>query len=178
MKRLILICGDLAAGKSTLADRLAGFLQCACLKKDVLKEILSDEIGFRNREENQHLSRGAIAAMTHFFGQIAPTGADLILESNFHAPELPKIKVLADAYGYAVTLIKMTGDPRQLYDRFQKRLPFRHPTHVATNINSYDDYVRYLEESRIEDMIFSEHLIDATTHDEEEVFAIAKSFFQ
>ena len=51
MKKLILITGDLATGKSTLAKKLSQNLKILSFTKDVLKEVLSDVIGFSNRQE-------------------------------------------------------------------------------------------------------------------------------
>jgi adenylylsulfate kinase-like enzyme len=71
MQKLILITGDLAAGKSTLAKKLSEKLNTLCFTKDVLKEILSDDIGFSNRQENKKLSIASISVMNHIFYQYA-----------------------------------------------------------------------------------------------------------
>ena len=57
MRNIILILGDLASGKSTLADSLSAKLNYICLKKDTFKENISDVIGFNNREENKKISK-------------------------------------------------------------------------------------------------------------------------
>ena len=51
MSRLIIITGDLASGKSSLADSLSLRLNIPCFKKDVIKENLVDKYGFTTREE-------------------------------------------------------------------------------------------------------------------------------
>ena len=56
MKKLLLITGDLACGKSTFGEILAKRYNSATFYKDKIKEILGDTIGFANREENIRLS--------------------------------------------------------------------------------------------------------------------------
>ena len=56
MQRLIIITGDLAAGKSTLASALSEVLGIPYIIKDTLKEIACDIIGYQTRQENRQLS--------------------------------------------------------------------------------------------------------------------------
>ena len=57
MKKLLLITGDLATGKSTFSNVLAKRYQITVFQKDSIKEVLGDHIGFTNREENLKLSQ-------------------------------------------------------------------------------------------------------------------------
>ena len=97
MKRLLLITGDIAAGKTTFSNQLAQRYSVAVFQKDTIKEILGDNIGFRDREENRKLSNAAVQLMAHLFWQIAQTGSDLILEANFHGSELEQLHELANS---------------------------------------------------------------------------------
>ena len=56
MQRLIIITGDLAAGKSTLAAALSESLGIPFIIKDTLKEIVCDNVGYQTRQENRLLS--------------------------------------------------------------------------------------------------------------------------
>ena len=56
MKKLLLITGDLATGKSTFANILSKRYDTNVFFKDSIKEVLGDTIGFANREENKKLS--------------------------------------------------------------------------------------------------------------------------
>ena len=67
MKKLLLITGDIAAGKSTFSKILAERYRVAVFQKDTVKEILGDSIGFRDREENKRLSNAAVETMCHIF---------------------------------------------------------------------------------------------------------------
>ena len=82
MQRLIIITGDLAAGKSTLAAAISGSLGIPYIIKDTLKEIACDNIGYQTRQENRQLSITATQDMIYFFKQCALVGNDLILEAN------------------------------------------------------------------------------------------------
>ena len=92
MQRLIIITGDLAAGKSTLAASLSQVLGMPFLTKDALKEIACDIIGYQSRQENRLLSVTATQDMIYFFKQCALVNNDLILEANFRTDELLEIK--------------------------------------------------------------------------------------
>ena len=170
MRKLIIITGDLAAGKSTLASSLSEQLQMPFLTKDALKEIVCDIIGYQNREENRLLSKTATRDMVYFFKQCALVGADLILEANFRSEELREIKELVDEYEYRVALIILTGDIPLLYQRFLDRLPTRHIAHRSLNLDySLERFTDYINEIRNEDLVFLPHYLDMSDLDEDEV---------
>ena len=176
MRNLILITGDLAAGKSTLANSLSVELNIPCLIKDSLKEIACDAIGYETREENRALSIAAMDSMIYFFQQSAKVGNDLILEANFRSEEIKAIKDIADERGYNVVLITLTGDTNLLYQRFLDRLANRHIAHRSLNLDySIERFANYLQEIRNEDMIYPSHTIDMSDLDEEEVVEEALS---
>ena len=60
MGKLLLITGDIAAGKSIFSEILSKRYKITVYQKDTLKEVLGDTIGFHNREENKRLSEAAI----------------------------------------------------------------------------------------------------------------------
>lgn len=170
MNNLILITGDLAAGKSTLARSLSEELKIPCLIKDNMKEIACDAIGYETREENRALSISAVNSMIYVFNQTALVGGDLILEANFRNDEISAIKEIADEHGYNVVLIVLMGDINLLYQRFLDRLPDRHIAHRSLHLDfSLDRFAGYIQEIRNEDMIYSPHIIDMSELDEDEV---------
>ena len=91
MSRLILITGDLASGKSSLADSLSLRLNTPCFKKDLIKERLVDKYGFKTREENRELSIKAVEFMFDALNKFALNKEDIILEANFRKDELERI---------------------------------------------------------------------------------------
>ena len=94
MKKLLLITGDLACGKTTFAKLLSKRYDTNLYFKDSLKELLGDTIGFSNREENLKLSKAAVQVMAHIFSEFAPLGKNLILEANFRTHELEKLHAI------------------------------------------------------------------------------------
>lgn len=174
MHKLILITGDLASGKSTLAASLSESLQIPFLTKDSLKEIACDAIDFTNREENRRLSVSAMNSMIYVFEQSAKVGQDMILEANFRSEEVLRIKQICDEYSYSVVLLALTGDINLLYQRFLDRLPTRHKAHTSLNLNySLERFASYIEEIRNEDMIYPVNYIDMSELDEDDVTELA-----
>ena len=170
MANLIIITGDLASGKSTLAASLSEALNIVYVTKDSLKEIACDAIGFNTREENRQLSIAATDSMIYFFKQCALTNSSLILEANFRNEELKRIKDIADAFSYQVVLLCLTGDINLLYQRFLDRLVNRHPAHRSLNLDySIERFASYIEEIRNQDLLYPAFTIDMSDLDEDEV---------
>jgi predicted kinase len=161
MQKLILITGDLAAGKSTLAKKLSEKLNTLCFTKDVLKEILSDDIGFSNRQENKKLSIASISVMNHIFYQYAFLKQDLILEANFHKEEIEILQNLANQHGYKVIILYLQGETDYLFERFTNRIKNenRHPTHCTSDIIEKENFTKYLLSNREELKDFDYKLI-------------------
>lgn len=149
MGRFILIFGDLASGKSTLADILSKKYGIPALKKDRLKELLADTVGFTTREENLKLSAATFEIMLHTAESLAAAKKDLILESNFREAELRRINALAEKEGYEILSLYLTADPSLLYERFNKRrTEGRHRAHLTAEFDSFDGFCRYLDGQR------------------------------
>ena len=170
MRNLIIISGDLASGKSTLAASLSNELGIVYLTKDSLKEIACDAIDYTNREENRRLSVAAVNSMIYFFKQSTVVGDPLILEANFRHDEIVRIKGIADEANYQVLLLCLTGDINLLYQRFLDRLPTRHRAHCSLNLDySLERFASYINEIRNEDLIYPAFTIDMSDLDEDEV---------
>lgn len=142
MKKLLLITGDLATGKSTFGNILSHRYGINIFFKDSIKEVLGNTIGFSNREENKKLSNAAIELMLFIFEEFGKLGKSLILESNFHSFELEKLHNTADKYNYEVLTIVLRGDVDILHKRYINRIKNenRHPVHLSTTLDIYDDF--------------------------------------
>lgn len=174
MRNLIIITGDLASGKSTLAASLSEALNITYLTKDSLKEIVCDAIGYSTREENRQLSISAMNSMIYFFHQAALVGESLIIEANFRSEEILKIKEIADEYSYQVLMIRLMGDINLLYQRFLDRLSTRHVAHRSLNLDySIERFASYINEIRNEDLLYPAFVIDMSDLDEDEVVSEA-----
>ena len=149
MKKVVLITGDLAAGKSTLADNLSKTLNFTCIKKDCVKEIICDSVGFSTREENKRISVAAVNSMIHFLEQTLKVGGEIILEANFRLQEINRIQDIVKQYNGSLFIIYLTGEPKVLYERFLARVPNRHRAHLSMVLDKdYDKFVDYINELR------------------------------
>ena len=174
MNKLIIISGDLASGKSTLAKSLGDYLSYVVLNKDELKEIECDVFDYTSREENKKLSLAALKNMTHFFSRLANVGVDVILEANFRSEEVCEIADIASEYNYDVFLITLRGDYPLLYDRFLQRMENRHKAHISIGLqNDFNKFMEYNEMLRNQDLVFEPHIIDMTELNERQVMEFA-----
>lgn len=152
MSKLLLIMGDLATGKSTFANILSRRYGVSMFGKDTIKEVLGDTIGFKSREENLKLSGATMELMMFLFEEFAKLNKPLILESNFHTKELERLQEMAKARGYEVSTIVLRGDTDILHKRYLHRMHHenRHPVHLSTTLDVYEDFKGYLERARKE----------------------------
>jgi len=152
MKKLLLIMGDLACGKSTFANLLSKRYDTNVFGKDSIKEVLGDTIGFANREENLKLSRATMELMFFMFSEFTKLHKPLILESNFHTKELEMLRKMASERGYEVLTLVLRGDVELLHKRYLHRMQNenRHPVHLSTTLDVFEDFKGYTEYGRSE----------------------------
>ena len=150
MRKLLLIMGDLATGKSTFAGLLSKRYQINVFYKDTFKEVLGDTIGFSNREENLRLSFASAALMRMIFTEFCKLDKDLILESNFRQAELEKLHEIAQEYGYEVLTVSLRADLEVLHRRFLHRLYHedRHPVHACGGFEDFETFRAYMGQQR------------------------------
>ncbi|MGN0167065.1 MAG: hypothetical protein ACI4AB_03395 [Acetatifactor sp.] len=154
MKKLLLIMGDLATGKSTFANILSKRYDTNVFYKDSIKEVLGDTIGFTNREENLKLSKATMELMFFIFSEFGKLNKNLILESNFHTAELEKLHKMAYENNYEVLTLVLRGNVDILYKRYLNRIhnENRHPVHLSTTLDIFDDFkacTEYLRKEQI-----------------------------
>lgn len=164
MKKLLLLTGGLAAGKSTFSRILSTRYGTAAFQKDTVKELLCDHIGFRNREENKAISNAAVDAMCHIFSRISLTGASLILEANFHEDELEKLHSIARESQYDVLTLVLHGDAEVLYRRYLHRMreESRHPAHSSLSLEEKANFIKMAELIQQEQIPGKTLVIEAT----------------
>ena len=163
MKKLLLIMGDLATGKSTFANILSKRYDTNVFFKDSIKEVLGDTIGFSNREENKKLSNATMELMFFIFSEFGKLNKNLILESNFHTIELERLHKLAFENNYEVLTLVLRGDVEILYKRYLNRMhnENRHPVHLSTTLDVFDDFKGYTEYLRTEQILGNAMYINA-----------------
>ena len=146
MKKLILIGGVLAGGKSTFSHLVGERFSVPVVNKDRLKEILGDNIPTANREENKKLSVISFELMMYLVGC---EGDALVLESNFKEHELSLLAEFTERQGIDVLSVVFDGSSEVLHARFNKRLgENRHPVHKSQDFTRIEDFVATLDELR------------------------------
>lgn len=177
MKKLILIGGVLAGGKSTFSHLVGERFGISVVNKDRVKEILGDNITTANREENKKLSVIAYEMMAYL---AEGEGEALILESNFKDHELRDLKVRCDLSGCDVLSIILDGDDAVLHARFIKRLSEnRHPVHKSQDFSRVEDFKETLDELRGAEYFGEIIRVDCTDfsyQNDEELFEKIKVF--
>ena len=170
MSKVVLILGDLAAGKSTLADNLSAKTNYVCLKKDIIKENLSNVIGFSNREENRKLSIASVDIMTYVLENILKVNGNAILEANFRSNEINSISSLVKRYDAKLEIVYLYGEYSIIYKRFIERVPYRNKTHLSMNLDKdFDAFKAYINEIRNDVANIKAFKIDTSNLDEKEV---------
>ena len=144
MKKLILIGGVLAGGKSTFSHLVGERFDIPVVNKDRLKEILGDNIPTKNREENKRLSVISFELMMYL---ASTEGRAMILESNFKDYEITELK--DKLAGTEILSIVFDGDSSILHKRFCKRLnENRHPVHKSQDLTRIEDFVAVIHDLR------------------------------
>ena len=158
MRKIILIGGDLASGKSTYSKFLAKKFGLSLINKDTLKEILGDNIQTNSRSENKKLSEISFELIKYF---IKTSTCDLIVESNFKPYEMLELKELEKTND--ILSLHFFGDNKILHDRFLTRLEMgRHHVHKSQDFSDINCFIVVLNELRSVKYIGNVIRVDAT----------------
>ena len=126
-KKIIVISGYLAAGKSTFARRLSKEINVPYLVKDTFKIEMCANIVVSSREEKSRFSVVTFDAMMYVTERLMETGFPVIIEANFVPEGIKKVneagalKALIDKYDYQALTYKFVGDTKILCERFNDR---------------------------------------------------------
>lgn len=163
MKKLLLIMGDLAAGKSTFATMLSKRYNVVLFCKDPIKETLGNTFGYSNRAENLKLSYATADLLYLIFGAFAKSQKDLILESNFRIGELEQLQNIAAENGYQVLTLVLRGDVVILHQRYLNRMENenRPAVHLCSEFNTIEGFGAYLHSLRTPTVPGNSIIIDA-----------------
>ena len=126
-KKIIIIEGYLASGKSTFALQLSKSINVPYFVKDTFKTAICNNISIADRKESSLFSAVTFNAMMYVTERFFETGSPIIIEGNFvpagvkKVDEAGAIKRLIDKYNYASLDFKFMGDTRALHQRFLDR---------------------------------------------------------
>ncbi len=127
VKKIIVIRGYLASGKSTFATRLSETFNLPCFIKDTFKIALCKNIELHSRAEKSAFSAVTFDAMMFTAEQLMKCGVSLIIEGNFMPTGIKKIdeageiRSLVKKYRYDALVLDFSGDISVLYKRFTER---------------------------------------------------------
>jgi predicted kinase len=141
---LILVSGPPAAGKTTLARRLAGVFGLPLVNKDGIKELLFDTVGTRDYQWSQGLGRASIALLHDFTERLLTASVSLIAESNFHADaDSVWLAEMRRRQEFVPLQIHCTATAEVLEERNERRhhTAERHPGHVQTPQTSLKPHI-------------------------------------
>ncbi|MCH5347819.1 MAG: hypothetical protein J1E40_00720 [Oscillospiraceae bacterium] len=126
-KKVIIIEGYLASGKSTFALQLSKSVNVTYLIKDTFKEALCKNVSVTDRNESSIFSSVTFDGMMYVMERMFETGLPVIIEGNFvpagvkKTDEAGTIRQLIDKYDYDSLTFKFSGDTRILHKRFIER---------------------------------------------------------
>lgn len=143
---LIIITGQLAAGKTTYGKKISKVLKMPFFSKDAIKEILFDSLvsdNSTNYDEKRKLGSTSYDVFYYIMEEQMKVGIPIIVESNFVKESIPIIKKLLNKYNYKSITLRFEGDLKTLHSRFLKR-EYSNERHVGLVSNGkFDDYAAY-----------------------------------
>ncbi|MGM9969418.1 MAG: hypothetical protein ACI35S_03375 [Anaeroplasma sp.] len=144
--KILILTGDLATGKSTFANIISNKYNILLLTKDKIKEILGDDIGFNNREENLKLSKATMSIMFYVLSNSIKINTNIILEANFHQNEIDWLKKINED----ILILNFSANVDILYKRFKYRIENenRHIVHQSAGLLDYNKFLEYINNSR------------------------------
>ena len=146
MRKIILVGGVLAAGKSTYANILKEKFNLTVITKDRLKEVLGDNIHVKNRDENIKLS---VISFELFKYLLECNMSNIVFESNFKEHELIELKKICSELNYDVLSLVLDADNEILHQRFLDRLEQnRHYVHKSQDFSNISDFIPVIDHLR------------------------------
>lgn len=150
-RKIIIVEGYLASGKSTFALRLSKAIHVPYLIKDTFKIALCESVSVTDRHESSRFSAVTFDAMMYVTERMFEAGYPIIIEGNFvptgvkKTDESMRIKQLIDQYGYKALTFKFMGDTQALYQRFieREKTPERGQVNKMGSVPSYEDFDRW-----------------------------------
>lgn len=139
-KKIIILAGYPAAGKTTFSEELTNKLSLPCFTKDLIKVTIGEGMKTPN---SRILSDTAFWTLAHVAERVMLSGRSFIVESSFKDWEGEVVRGLIEKYNYDALTFLFLGNLEILHKRFVERdlLPERHE---ITRVNGfYDDYARF-----------------------------------
>lgn len=120
-KRIILVAGCTAAGKTTFSTKLSAAASVPCFNKDLVKAVLGQHVKIHSRTESKQFSKATFYLLKHIAEQFMKAGFPIILESNFNTTEAKELSAYITQYAYEPLTYVFHGDLRTMHRRFVER---------------------------------------------------------
>jgi predicted kinase len=127
-RRVVVISGPPAAGKSTLAGPLAAELGFTLIAKDLIKETLHDVLG-READTDLAWSQRLGAASMELLWALALDAPAAVLEANFWSGDA-RLEARMRALGTVPVEVHCRCPLDECLRRYAERAPSRHPVHA------------------------------------------------
>lgn len=175
--QVIIITGQIAALKTTIAKQLANDLSAYLICKDEIKEHLAKSIHTSNREENLALSKTTVSLMQFMLLSLIKYMSPIIIEANFKNDEYINLLDSLEINNVSYVTIYCFGTFRALYNRYLERLTTVNPIHKSMgliNEEAFKKSMDYYHEiySEIDQLI----RVDTTIFTNEDYNKIRKHF--
>lgn len=166
-KYIIIVTGELAAGKTSYGKKISEVLKIPFFSKDEIKEILYDSFNNTNidYEAKRKIGASSYKIFYYIMEEQMKVGFPLIAESNFVKESVSIIKDLLNKYDYKSITIRFEGDLPILHKRFLNReYSDERPMGLVSNgmFDDFEDFEKTAiksKEFRIND---NEILVDTT----------------
>jgi len=159
---LVLVNGIPGTGKTTLAAKLSRDLDLPLIGKDMIKEMLFDQMGAREGDWSKTLGRVSSKMLNTAIDTFLVQNVSIIAESAFIAEfESSSLSHIVKAHGIQCLEIYCTTEVAENERRFRERVAdgSRHPVHTD-GILHIDDAVR----KRYEPLAIQKVISVDTTH--------------
>jgi predicted kinase len=127
-RRVVIVSGPPAAGKSALAGPLAAELGFTLIAKDRIKEALHDALG-READTDLAWSKRLGAASMELLWALALDAPAVVLEANFWSGDA-RLEARIRALGTVPVEVHCRCPLGECLRRYAERAPSRHPVHV------------------------------------------------
>ena len=171
-KKLIILTGHLATGKTTFSIKLSEKLKIPCFNKDYIKEEIGKSIDVKDSKDSNLIGSISYDILFYVVDRLMMANVPLIIESCFSSQSIVNIKRLLKKYNYQVLTFFLTGDLKISHKRFlvRDKTRERNDVHKFSNVtNNFSEFLLTQEDKKESNFEFSNKIISIDTTNFEKV---------